>query len=162
MVAGTLMCYSVLDSKKYHFVNNINILKQIVWKTQKWNWNFIKSSGSCVIVQNNILHWIRWFKPQHYFKISLTRKFFCSTIIFCMLNFGLTHNSSLSLTLIQELCFLHYLTLHKMAGNFCGMVIFMTFLLSIAGLGVYISENVSNTHTHTPTYRAREKFYLEK
>ena len=36
--------------------NNIRILIQIVWGTQKWRENFSRSSGSGVIDQNSILH----------------------------------------------------------------------------------------------------------
>ena len=32
------------------------ILRQIVWETQKWHWNFGRPSGSLVIDRNNILH----------------------------------------------------------------------------------------------------------
>ena len=35
--------------------NDMIILKQIVWKTQKWHWNFSRPNGSWVIGKNNIL-----------------------------------------------------------------------------------------------------------
>ena len=36
--------------------NNISILKQIVWETQKWHYNFSRPSSCRVIDQNNILN----------------------------------------------------------------------------------------------------------
>ena len=36
--------------------NNINILKEIVWETQKWHYNFSRTHGSRVIDKNNIFH----------------------------------------------------------------------------------------------------------
>ena len=43
---------------------SISILKQIVWETQEWHWNFSRPSDSWVIDQNIILHVL--FQVYHY------------------------------------------------------------------------------------------------
>ena len=52
-----LSIFCALSQNYQHCLeNNLGILKQIIWKTQKWHCNFSTPSSSWVIDQNNILH----------------------------------------------------------------------------------------------------------